>query len=132
MSRADFEIIKQHPVIGYEILKSSAYFEQILPIVRSHHERLNGSGYPDGLSGDEISTLVRITSVADIYDAMTSNRVYRSGLTPERTLSTIEEEAKRGYWDIEIFRVLSSLCDNGKIKLNTELVIPTESQDIAA
>lgn len=132
LSRNDFEIIKQHPVIGYEILKSSAYFEHILPIVRSHHERLNGSGYPDGLSGDEISTLVRITSVADIYDAMTSNRVYRSGLTPERTLSTIEEEAKRGYWDIEIFRILSSLYDNGKIKSNEELVIPTESQDIAA
>lgn len=132
LSKAEFEIIKQHPIIGYEILKNSVYFEQILPIVRSHHERLNGTGYPDGLSGDEIPTLVRITSIADVYDAMTSNRVYRSGLSSERALSTMEEEVKRGYWDIEIFRVLSSLCGNGTIKSNIELGTHAEDQDIAA
>ncbi len=132
LSKVEFEIIKQHPIIGYEILKNSVYFEQILPIVRSHHERLNGTGYPDGLSGDEIPTLVRITSIADVYDAMTSNRVYRSGLSSERALSTMEEEVKRGYWDIEIFRVLSSLCGNETIKSNIELGTHAEDQDIAA
>ncbi|MGO4106139.1 HD-GYP domain-containing protein [Paenibacillus sp. YAF4_2] len=76
----EFDVIRQHPAIGYELLKDLPEVNDILPIVRWHHERIDGKGYPDGLKGDEIPFLVRIVSLADAFDAMTSTRVYRSSL----------------------------------------------------
>lgn len=76
----EFSVIKQHPAIGYELLKDLPDVQKILPVVRWHHERIDGSGYPDGLSGDDIPLLVRIVSLADAFDAMTSTRVYRHSL----------------------------------------------------
>jgi response regulator RpfG family c-di-GMP phosphodiesterase len=84
--------IKLHPVIGYDVLKPVGFLTKAhLRLVRSHHERLDGSGYPDGLTGDELDDLVRIIAVADTYDAMSSNRAYRRGISPE----VIVEELKR-------------------------------------
>jgi putative nucleotidyltransferase with HDIG domain len=76
----EFDVIRQHPAIGYELLKDLPEVHDILPIVRWHHERIDGKGYPDGLKGDEIPFLVRIVSLADAFDAMTSTRVYRFSL----------------------------------------------------
>ena len=81
LSNEDWEQIKLHPVIGYDVLKPIEFLtEDHLKVVRSHHERLDGSGYPDGLKGDELDDLVRIISVADTYDAMSSDRAYRRGM----------------------------------------------------
>ncbi|NIK71516.1 putative nucleotidyltransferase with HDIG domain [Paenibacillus sp. BK720] len=79
----EFDVIRQHPAIGYQLLKDLPEVKDILPIVRWHHERIDGGGYPDGLKGDEIPLLVRIVSLADAFDAMTSTRVYRSTLHVE-------------------------------------------------
>ena len=76
----EYRIFAAHPVIGENILKTVDFFQPCLPIVRSHHEWYNGNGYPDGLSGNEIDPLVRIVSIADSFDAMTSNRPYRKAL----------------------------------------------------
>ncbi|QGQ96535.1 HD-GYP domain-containing protein [Paenibacillus psychroresistens] len=76
----EFEIIREHPALGYELLKDFANVESILPIVRWHHERIDGSGYPDRLIGTEIPYIVKIVSLVDAFDAMTSTRVYRSSL----------------------------------------------------
>ena len=70
-------MVKKHPVRGDEILRPIKGFDPIRPIIRAHHERCNGTGYPDGLKGEEIPLLARILCVADSYDAMTSDRPYR-------------------------------------------------------
>ena len=78
------QIMKRHPVDGAELLSAITDLRRVLPGVRNHHERMDGQGYPDGLSGDEIPLLARIIAVADTYDAMTTSRPYRPGLPPER------------------------------------------------
>lgn len=97
----EFATIKQHPVIGYEILKNLRQFEFVLPGVRHHHEQMDGRGYPDGLVGTEIPLVARIMAVADAYDAMTSNRPYRDGMPFEKAESILQEN--RGpQWDPQV------------------------------
>ena len=76
----EFDQIKQHPRIGYEILAGISGLQEILPGVRNHHEFFNGAGYPDGLAGEAIPQMARIMAVADAYDAMGSDRPYRAGM----------------------------------------------------
>ena len=78
----EFDIIKQHPVLGARILQSVPFLAKHIPIVELHHERPDGRGYPDGLRGDEIPRPARIVHVADAYDAMTSARAYRAARPP--------------------------------------------------
>lgn len=97
----EFEIIKTHPVIGESILQKiqpGFTMQPILPGVRSHHERYDGRGYPDGLKGGEIPLFGRILAVADAYDAMTSDRPYRAGMTQTRALSILES-GRGTQWD---------------------------------
>ncbi len=89
----EFEIIKQHPVKSYELVREIKGMEEIAKIVRHHHERWDGKGYPDGLKGEEIPLEARIIAVADAYDAMTSERPYRSALTPPEALEEIMKES---------------------------------------
>jgi putative nucleotidyltransferase with HDIG domain len=81
LTEVEFEIIRNHPIMGYELLKHFPHVEDVLPIVRWHHERPDGQGYPDKLYGSEIPYLVKIVSLADAFDAMTSTRVYRASLS---------------------------------------------------
>ncbi|MDX2147045.1 MAG: HD-GYP domain-containing protein [Planctomycetota bacterium] len=85
----EFELIKQHPVIGYRILKDIPQFEDVLPGVLHHHERYDGRGYPGGLIGDAIPVSARILALADTFDAMSSTRSYRPSLPRERVLGEI-------------------------------------------
>lgn len=89
----EFEQIKKHPEIGCQILAGLANLERILPGVRNHHESFDGSGYPDGLKGEEIPLMARILAVADSYDAMGSNRPYRAGMPLERIEAIFHENA---------------------------------------
>ena len=81
LTEAEFDAIKQHPVLGARILRSVPFLSRHIPIVELHHERPDGRGYPTGLRGDEIPLAARIVHVADAYDAMTSNRAYRGALS---------------------------------------------------
>jgi len=85
----EWKILKEHPVTGEKILES-VLDEELLRVIRSHHERVDGKGYPDGLKGDEIDLSSQIVSIADAYDAMTSIRSYRKPLTPEVAVREIE------------------------------------------
>ncbi len=85
----EYEIIKQHPVIGAEIVGHISLLQEEARIIRYHHERFDGKGYPEGLKGEEIPLLARILAVADAYDAMTSRRPYRPSLSPERAYKEI-------------------------------------------
>ena len=81
LSDEEFEMIRSHAAKGYEILKGAPSFEPLLPGIRHHHERHDGRGYPDKLAGGEIPLIARIIAVADAFDAMTSNRIYRKALS---------------------------------------------------
>ncbi len=87
LSAAEFEIIKRHPVDGAALLAHIGGFGEEIPLVRGHHERLDGSGYPDGLRGGELTLEVRILGVCDVFDALTSERVYRRAYTAGRRRS---------------------------------------------
>ncbi len=80
LSPSEYDVIKKHPTKGARILSVISMFKNVIPVVKSHHERIDGKGYPDGLKGDEIPFLARIVSVADAFDAMMSDRHYRSKL----------------------------------------------------
>lgn len=89
LTDAEFEVIKTHPGRGAELLSDITYFHDILPAVRSHHERYDGGGYPDGLSGENIPEQARIITVADSFDAMTSDRRYRGSLGLEAAIEEL-------------------------------------------
>lgn len=98
--------IKTHPKLGYEICQPLKSIERCLAIIRSHHERMDGEGYPDGLKGNKIPLLARITAVADAFDAMTTDRPYRKGMDEGTAISIFENERLSGQWDpdcVDIF-----------------------------
>lgn len=97
LTQQEYSIIKRHPQAGYEILKKSSLDPEILNAVLMHHERCDGTGYPMGLNGNQISTYARMVSIADVYDAMTSARVYRGPLCPFKTIEVFEEEGLQKY-----------------------------------
>ena len=85
----EYDRIKQHTVIGYEIILQAGMFKELLPAIRSHHERIDGKGYPDGLVGDEIPLMAKILAISDAFDAMVADRPYRKGLPVEEALNEI-------------------------------------------
>jgi putative two-component system response regulator len=95
----EWAIMKEHPVTGERICAPLKSFRLVLPIIRHHHEKLDGSGYPDGLKGDKIPLTARILQITDIYDALITARSYRGALSHEVALATMREEARRGWWD---------------------------------
>ncbi len=90
LTKEEFEVIKTHPIIGTRIIEPIKPLQKILPGMRHHHERYDGRGYPDGLQGKEIPLFGRIIAVADTYDAMTSDRSYRKGLSADIALEEIQ------------------------------------------
>jgi putative two-component system response regulator len=95
----EFEEIKRHPVHGREILQHMRTLTYALPVVFHHHERVDGSGYPLGLSGEAIPLTARVTTVADIFDALTTERIYRGALRREEALGIMADEVRKGWWD---------------------------------
>src|SRR6202047_335949 len=92
-------IMEQHTIIGERICAPLRSFRNVLPIIRHHHERWDGSGYPDGLKGEAIPLTARILQITDIYDALTTDRPYRKALSAEKAFAIMREEVKRGWWD---------------------------------
>jgi putative two-component system response regulator len=111
----EFEIIKTHPAIGEDICRPLKTLQPVLPVIRFHQERFNGSGYPDGLKGEEIPIHARIIAVVDCFDALTSDRVYRKALSNEKALEIMQEETDRGLWDPKLFHMLKEKVLNGVI-----------------
>ena len=93
----EFEAIKLHPQIGYDILKDIAPLEDVLPGVLYHHERWDGNGYPHGLSGENIPRIGRLLTVVDSFDAMSSDRRYRSAMPRAHVLKEIEDCAGKQF-----------------------------------
>jgi putative two-component system response regulator len=98
----EWQIMKQHPIIGETICMPLRSFRNVLPIIRHHHEHWNGSGYPDGLKGEDIPLLARVLQVVDIYDALRTARPYKPALGHDEAERTIRREAANGLWDPEL------------------------------
>jgi len=111
----EFEIIKEHPSIGANILKQMGLWEQERRIIRCHHERFDGTGYPDGLKEEQIPFLARILSVADVYDAMASDRAYRKRMEEALILKIIHEGAGTQF-DPQVVEAFEAVYEQGKIR----------------
>ncbi|MCB4756411.1 MAG: HD domain-containing protein [Elusimicrobia bacterium] len=116
---AEFEVMKKHPVLGCEICGKLKSVQEALPLIRHHHEHLDGTGYPDGLTGDQIPALVRIVAIVDIYDALRSKRIYKEAFPMDETFQTMWEEAHRGWWDKDLLDRWESLVRNQQSGLIT-------------
>jgi putative two-component system response regulator len=99
LTAEEYAEIKRHPTEGRDLLQNMKTLLHAMPIVYHHHERMDGSGYPDGLSGDTIPVSARVTTIADVFDALTTARVYRGALSREETLGIMAEEVRKGWWD---------------------------------
>lgn len=102
LTDAEFEQMKQHAVIGDHLCSELRVLQAVRPIVRHHHERLDGSGYPDGLSGSAVPLLAQVIAIVDIYDALTSARPYRESIDSQRAIETLRMEAARGWRDADL------------------------------
>ena len=111
----EYEIVKAHPVTGWEICKDLRSAHSVLPCIRHHHERWDGGGYPDGLAGEEIPLGARIMGLADVYDALSSARPYRACMSPEGAREVLMTENARGLWDPEVFRAFEGLWRKGLV-----------------
>ena len=99
LTKEEVIFIEQHTVIGEKICKPLNSLSVILPIIRHHHERWNGEGFPDGLKGEQIPVMARILSIVDTFDAMVSERPYRRPISVTKALKKMEEEKSSGQWD---------------------------------
>ena len=105
----EFRVIQQHPVLGERICAPLKSFRLVLPIIRHHHEKLDGSGYPDGLKGEEIPLTARVLQIVDVYDALTTQRPYKRAFSRTEALEMMEEEVKKGWWDAGIFQAFCKM-----------------------
>lgn len=110
-------IMEQHPVVGARICAPLRSFRLVYPIIRHHHERMDGTGYPDRLKGDQIPMTARVLQAVDIYDALTTDRPYRRGLKPQEAIEALRDEVRRGWRDGDVVeawaRILPQLLANG-------------------
>ncbi len=97
------KIMEQHPIVGERICAPLKSLRHVLPIIRHHHEKMDGSGYPDGLKGEQIPLTARVLQVVDVYDALTTQRPYKRAMSQVEALKTMDDEVKKGWWDPHIF-----------------------------
>jgi putative two-component system response regulator len=122
-------VIEEHPVIGDRLLEPLDLLAPARPIVRHHHERWDGRGYPDGLAGDSIPIEARIVAVADSVEVMSSRQLYRTPLTPDQVVAELRAGAGT-QWDANVVDAVLQLIDSGELHLSTEgmrLLEPTAS-----
>jgi putative nucleotidyltransferase with HDIG domain len=101
LSSEEMEIMRAHAVIGVEIVRGVKALRPVLPVIRHHHERIDGAGYPDGLSGDQIPLEARIMAIADAYDTMTSERAYRRAMTQDEAIAELRR-CRGVQWDADL------------------------------
>jgi putative two-component system response regulator len=113
--------MKKHPLIGARLCGELRSLVRVRPIVRWHHERLDGSGYPDGLKGDAIPLLAQITGVVDVYDALTTQRPYREALSHAEARAILHDEVARGWRRGDLVDVLMTLVESGRLETSDEV-----------
>lgn len=113
LSPEETEIVRQHPVMGERICAPLKSLRRVLPLIRHHHERMNGSGYPDGLEGENIPLKARVLQIADVYDALCKDRPYRAALSSQEALEILRREAALGWLDTALVWKFARICQSG-------------------
>jgi putative two-component system response regulator len=111
LTTEEYEVVKLHPAIGYDICLPLRTMAPLALLIRGHHERLDGRGYPDGLKSEAISTALRCLTVSDVYDALTSDRPYRKAMPTASALKIMREEAAVGMWDSSVIEKLGTVME---------------------
>ena len=127
----EYSLIKAHTLMGVELLKLATFLEDIMPIVRSHHERWDGKGYPDGLAGGEIPLWARIVALADAYEAMTAGRPYRPARSPEEALAEILAHSGTQF-DPELVEIFKELWEEDPIWKDREVFLREYSSRVSS
>jgi putative two-component system response regulator len=118
LTEEEWKVVRQHPVVGERICAPLKSFRLVLPIIRHHHEKLDGSGYPDGLRGDAIPITARVIQIVDIFDALTTDRPYKKAFSTADALQTMREELAKGWWDRSIFEEFERLVSRDSAALS--------------
>jgi diguanylate cyclase (GGDEF)-like protein/putative nucleotidyltransferase with HDIG domain len=129
LSDEEYAKIKEHPRIGADILDPVKFPWPVLPVVKYHHERWDGRGYPEGLSGEAIPRTARILAVADVYDALTSTRSYRSAWKHERAIAEIERSAGT-HFDPEVVQAFLTIADEVRERIARTMTTSTETLSV--
>jgi|GEM_PF-5680730 len=108
---SEFELIKAHPRAGFDICKDIHLLKPSLPVILQHHEKLDGSGYPQGLRSEDINILAQISAIADIYDALTSKRMYRDSNSPKDAIQIMEEEVENNKLNKFFFLIFKRIVE---------------------
>ncbi len=126
LNDAEWKIMRQHPAIGAYLCSALRTMRSTVDIIRYHHEKMNGSGYPEGLVGDEIPYLARVFQIADVFDALTSERPYKKAFPLDKVVKILEDETEKGYWDPGIISTFIQI-----IKNEPELLDLSKQSDLA-
>jgi putative two-component system response regulator len=113
LTQDEWKLIKEHPVVGERICAPLKSFRFVLPIIRHHHEKFDGSGYPDGLQGEDIPVTARALQIVDVYDALTTDRPYKHAFSITDALQTMKQEVAKGWWDPHVFDEFERLVRSG-------------------
>ena len=122
LNPAETEIMRQHPAYSKSIMKPMVRFRAYAEIAGSHHENWNGSGYPEGLRGEDIPLLARVVAIADAWDAMTGDRIYRKGMPATKAIQILDAEKDDGQFDPRLIREFLAM-------LREDLALATSPQD---
>lgn len=114
LTEDEWEVMRQHPAVGERICAPLKSFRLVLPIIRHHHEKYDGSGYPDGLRGEAIPVTARVLQIVDVYDALTTERPYKRAFSTDEALQIMREEVGKGWWDPEIFAKFNQFVTGSK------------------
>ena len=109
LTEPEWVVMRDHPAVGERICQGLKSLRLVLPVIRHHHERWDGSGYPDGLAGEEIPVTARVLQVVDVFDALTTDRPYRRALGTGEALRVLSDETTRGWWDGDVVTAWGAL-----------------------
>lgn len=124
LTDGEWHIMRQHPAIGSRLCGGLKSMKLTVPIIRHHHERCDGGGYPDGLKGDDIPFLARVFQILDIYDALASDRPYKKAFSKDKIIEIFEEETEKGWRDPELVSVFLKLLRNRP----QDLLLPAQEE----
>jgi putative two-component system response regulator len=120
LSPREYQQIQQHTIIGDRLCGDLRSLRAVRPIIRHHHERLDGSGYPDGLAGDHIPITAQIVAIADTYDAITTSRPYRAAMPASHAFDELAREVTRGHFDKALVNAFKSLAHDGCLQTGSD------------
>ncbi len=126
LTEEEWAVMHKHTTKGEEICSPMKSLSAVLPIIRSHHERWDGGGYPDRLSGESIPLLARVLQVADIYDALTTERPYKAAMPHEEAIAILKAEAERGWRDANLVSLFEKMCLEASATRSPELAPPPD------